>query len=88
MCLRHYANQPATPFNKVRTLLRTDTEGMYLRLNGTAGDLTRFNPAFWDKIEAVLRALMMIGVHAELILFAPSTAANSYPAGLGCTWWP
>ena len=83
-----YPNQPSTPFNKVRTLLGTDAENVYQPLNGTAGDLTRFNPAFWVKIESALTAMMRIGVHAELILFSPSNPSNSYPNGLGCTFEP
>lgn len=70
------------PFNKVRTLLSASPYNRYQALNGTAGDLTRFNPEFWWHAESVLRTLMPLGIQVELILFEPGS--SPYPEGLAC----
>ena len=73
-------NKSTTPFNKVRTTMGS-AEPIYEPLNGTAGDPTRFNIAYWQQVEEVLEALMGMGIELELILFGNQAP---YPAGMGC----
>lgn len=77
--LRTLETLAASPFNKVRMLVLPNSsipnEPVFPFEKSGAGekdwDFTRFNPAFFQRLDRQVEALMALGVQADVILFHP-----------------